>query len=176
MRQGTDWIHWVESRYYSIPSFIRESRAWGVSRGIKPQVLKRMAWGDRIYLVAREKELRAPVIFGYFHLERIQGVRLDKETRARMEAETGKRIRVVSSETSLLVERGCGYCVNGGLYLTTEASVRELANYGEAEGPEIRGKLVIFPKPYPALRNLRPFHGFRPFDGEGFRRNLLDGR
>ena len=176
MRQGTDWIHWVGSKYYSIPSFVRESRAWGVSRRIKPQTLKRMSWGDRVYLVTREKGIKAPVVFGYFHLEKIQGIRLDEETRDRLERETGKRIRVVSNDFSLLVKRGCGYCVDGGLYCTTEASVREVMEYGEIEDPELRGSLVIFPRPYPGLRNLRPFRGFRPFDGEGFRRDLEDKR
>jgi hypothetical protein len=162
----------VGSRYYSIPSFIREARAWGVSRRIKPQTLKRMSWGDRIYLASREKGIKAPVIFGYFHLERVRGIRLDEESRARMEEETGKRVEVSSRDLSLLVKRGCGYCVDGGLYCTTDASVKEVMDYGEAEDPELRGSLVILPKPYPALRNLRPFRGYRPFDGEAFRGDL----
>ena len=176
MRQGTDWIHWVGAKYYSIPGFIQEARAWGVSRRVKPSTLKGMAWGDRVYLVSTEKGIKAPVVFGYFHLEKIRGIRLDEETRDRLEEETGKRIEVVSNDLSLLVKRGCGFCVDGGLYCTTEASVRELTDYGEAEDPELRGSLVTFPKPYPALRNMRPFRGFRPFDGEAFRGDLQDRR
>jgi hypothetical protein len=33
---------------------------------------------------------------------------------------------------------------------------------------KIRGSLVIYPRPFPALRNFRPFRGYRPFDGEAF--------
>ena len=93
---------------------------------IKPGTLRAMAWGDRIYLASREKGLRSPVIFGYFSLEGIKGIRLDEEARARLEEETGKGIEVASHDLSLLVERGCGYCVEGGLYCVTGASVREL--------------------------------------------------
>ena len=167
-----EWIGWVGSKYYSIPGFILEARAWGVSRRIKPGTLKQMSWGDRIYLVSMEKGIKAPVIFGYFYLERVRGIRLDEETRTRMEEETGKRIEVSSRDLVLLVKRGCGYCVDGGLYCTTEAGIEQLVDYAKTEDPEIRGKLVIFPKPYPALKNLRPFRGFRPFDGEAFRGDL----
>ena len=167
-------LHWIGAEYYSIPEFVSEARKWGVSRRIKPQTLKAMEWGERIYLVSREKGLKAPVIFGYFRLERVRGIRLDEETRALLEEETGKRIEVVSSDLSLLVKRGCGYCQTGGLYLTTSASVKELTHYGNPKDPELQGRLVIFPKAYPALKNLKAFRGFRPFDGEAFRRDLAD--
>ncbi len=167
-------LHWLGCEYYTIPEFVSEARKWGVSRRIKPQTLKQMEWGERIYLASREKGLKAPVIFGYFHLERVRGIRLDEETRALLEEETGKRIEVSHSDLSLLVKRGCGYAVTGGLYCMTEASIHELTEYAETEDPEVQGGLVLFPRPYPALKNLKPFRGFRPFDGEGFRRDLAD--
>ena len=166
------WLSWVGVKFYSIKSFIQEARDLGVSRRVKPDTLKRMSWGDRIYLATLERGIKAPVVFGHFHLEKIRGIRLDEETKERLERETGKRIEVVSSDLSLLVKRGCGYCVDGGLYCTTEASVRELTDYGEVEDPEIRGSLGILPKPYPVLRNLRHFRGYRPFDAEAFHKDL----
>ena len=169
-------LHWVGAEFYSIPEFVSEARKWGVNRRVKPQTLKGMNFGDRIYLVSREKGLKSPVIFGYFYLETVRGVRLDEETRERMEEETGKRIEVSQSDLSLLVKRGCGYAVTGGLYCTTDASIQELVDYGETEDPEVQGGLVLFPRPYPALRNLKPFRGFRPFDGEAFRGDLARSR
>lgn len=166
------WLHWTGAQYYTIPEFIREAREWGVSRRIKASILKSMSWGERIYLVGKERGLKRPVVFGFFYLERVKGIRLDEETRAKLEKETGKSIEVVSEDLSLLVKRGCGYCVEGGLYCATEASVEELVDYGDTEDPEIRGKLYILPKPYPALRNLSPFRGYRAFDEDSFRQDL----
>lgn len=170
-----DWLHWVGASY-TIPSFIREAKDWGVSRRIKPATIKQMAWGDRIYLASREKGLKAPVVFGLFYLDTIKGIRLNEDARARMEAETGKHIEVVSHDPALLVRRGCGFCQEGGLYLSTDSEVKDLLDYGEPEDPEVRGKLYVFPRPWVALKNLRPFRGYRPFDGEAFRRDISLGK
>ncbi len=167
-----EWISWVGVKFYSIPSFIREARAWGVSRRLKPSTLKQMNFGDRIYLTSRERGLRSPVVFGYFHLETIKGIRLDGEARARMERETGKTIEVVFNDLSIVVRRMCGYLREGGLYACTEARVEELMDYGETEDPEVRGALVILKRPWPALWSLKPFRGFRPFDGNALRKDL----
>ena len=169
-----DWLHWVGGCYYTIPQFIREARRFGVSRRINPRMLKQMGWGDRIYLAAREKGLKSPVIFGYFHLEKVYGIRLDDEAKRRLESETGKAIEVVDSGPGLSFARGCGMCVEGGLYCITTATVEELTEYGEPETPEVRGKLFIFPKPYPAFKSLSPFRGYRKFDGEAFLKDLAD--
>ena len=139
---------------------------------MKPSTLRQMAWGERVYLSGREKGLKTAVIFAYFYLERVQGIRLDEGARERMERETGKGIEVVSGGPALLVKRGCGYCIDGGLYCITEAGIDKLVDYGESEAPEIRGKLALFPRPYPAIRGLVPFRGFRPFDGDTFRGDL----
>jgi len=73
------WLHWIGNQYYSIRKFIEEARLIGVSRRVPQPVLKKMKWGDMIFLASKEENLKSPVIFGYFRLERIQGVRVDME-------------------------------------------------------------------------------------------------
>lgn len=73
------WLHWIGNQYYSIRKFIEEARLIGVSRRVPRDVLRKMKWGDMIFLASKEKKLKSPVIFGYFRLERIQGVKVDME-------------------------------------------------------------------------------------------------
>jgi len=70
------WLHWIGNQYYTIQSFIDEARVIGVSRRVPEKILKKMKWGDTIFLASKEKHLKSPVIFGYFNLEGIQGVKV----------------------------------------------------------------------------------------------------
>jgi len=73
------WLHWIGNQYYSIEKFINEAELIGVSRRVPQKMLRKMKWGDTIFLASKEKKLKSPVIFGYFKLERIQGVKVDME-------------------------------------------------------------------------------------------------
>ncbi len=73
------WLHWIGNQYYSIREFIKEAELIGVSRRVPEKMLRKMKWGDTIFLASKEKRLKSPVIFGYFRLERIQGVKVDME-------------------------------------------------------------------------------------------------
>lgn len=70
------WLHWIGNQYYTIASFIDEARVVGISRRVPEKILKKMKWGDHIFLASKEKHLKSPVIFGYFKLEGIQGVKV----------------------------------------------------------------------------------------------------
>jgi len=74
------WLHWMGNIYYSIESFIEEARSIGVSRRVPKKTLKKMKWGDTIFLASKEKGLKAPVIFGYFSLHMIQGIKVDMDS------------------------------------------------------------------------------------------------
>jgi len=73
------WLHWIGNQYYSIKTFIEEAELIGVSRRVPEKMLRKMKWGDTIFLASKEKNLKSPVIFGYFKLERIQGIKVDME-------------------------------------------------------------------------------------------------
>ncbi|MQY69682.1 MAG: hypothetical protein GH145_02310 [Firmicutes bacterium] len=70
------------------------------------------------------------------------------------------------------VRRGCGVRVEGGIYIVTDAEIEELADYVDMTNANIEGKLYIFPKPWPALVNLKPFRGFRGFDKTRFFKDI----
>lgn len=74
------WVHWMGNCYYSIESFIKEAKDIGISRRVPKLTLKKMKWGDTIFLTSKEKGLKAPVIFGYFTLHTIQGIKVDIDT------------------------------------------------------------------------------------------------
>ena len=65
------------NEHYTIEEFIKEAELIGVSRRVPEKILKKMKWGDTIFLVSKERRLKTPVVFGYFKLERIQGVKVD---------------------------------------------------------------------------------------------------
>lgn len=71
------WLHWIGNQYYSIKSFIKEARLIGVSRRVPVKALKKMKWGDTIFLASKQKNLKNPVIFGYFRLEKLQGIKVN---------------------------------------------------------------------------------------------------
>ena len=70
------WLHWIGNQYYSIESFIEEARLIGVSRRVPAKALKKMKWGDTIFLTSKEKGIKNPVIFGYFILDKLQGIKV----------------------------------------------------------------------------------------------------
>lgn len=94
-KESRSWLHWIGNQYYSIESFIEEARFVGVSRRVPAKVLKKMKWGNTIFLASKEKGLKNPVIFGYFRLEKLQGIKvnmneLPKHLRDKMKYEKEK--------------------------------------------------------------------------------------
>ncbi len=75
--ESRSWLHWIGNCYYSIRSFIEEARLAGVSRRVPAQALRKMKWGDKIFLASKEKGLKTPVVFGYFKLTRLQGIKVN---------------------------------------------------------------------------------------------------
>lgn len=73
------WLHWIGNQYYTIKSFIEEAKLIGVSRRVPRAVLKKMRWGDIIFLASKKKGLKSPVVFGYFRLEKIEGIKVRRK-------------------------------------------------------------------------------------------------
>ncbi len=105
------WLHWIGNNYYTIASFIREAKKMGVSRRIKPVILKGMEWDTRIYLVSREPGAKAPVIFGFFDITAITGVEIPPDKLKEMIADG--RIDVKEITRTKAEVRGCGRVVLG---------------------------------------------------------------
>lgn len=71
------WLHWIGNKFYSIPEFISEAKRVGVSRRVPSKVLKSMVWKDKIFLASKQPKLKNPVVFGYFTLDKIEGIKVD---------------------------------------------------------------------------------------------------
>lgn len=157
------YIHWVGNQFYSIPSFIYEAKKLGVSRRVSTQTLKKMEWGDKVYLISREKDIKHPVIFGWFKIDKLHGIdtsKLPDDLKPKVVINTGSGHRNV--------RRGCGFVVETGVYAVTEASVEELSDYS-TENTMIKGGLKVFPEPYPMMVSITaPFRGFRLFNEQEF--------
>lgn len=163
----SDWLHWIGNSHYSISSFIKEAREMGVSRRVQPKMLRNMEWGDRVFCASRLPGYKSPVVFGYFILEEVMGVKIDE-----MPDDLKAKVKNVDPGPAIFLERGCGVLVVGAFYATT-ASVEELSEH--AQDPMIVGKgLKVFPKPWPMLAGMPPFRGFRGFDAEGFFSDLQE--
>jgi hypothetical protein len=161
----TVWLHWIGNCYYSISQFIQEAKKMGVSRRISLRTLKKMEWGDKIYLLSREKGIKKPAIFGFFYLIQVEGIEL-KDLPEKLKVS----INVVKASSEV---RGCGTRVHGGIYLMTSASVNQLSEYiPESSNPMIYGALNLLPKPWPILKNLVSFRGFRKFNETAFLEEL----
>lgn len=167
-----DWLHWIGNSYYSIASFIKEAERLGVSRRVPSNVIKKMDFGDRIYCISREPNLKSPVVFGYYDITKFQGLHID----------WGKvpdhlQPRTIEASPFSIQERGCGTIREGGLYAIGIPSVKKLESYvSSVDGdPLAQGALVVYPKPWPMMPTIKPFRGFRPFKGDDFVKALPAG-
>ena len=165
------WLHWIGNAHYSVASFIKEAKKMGVSRRVPQRILRNMEWGDRIYLVSRVPGLKSPVVFGYFEIDRLVGIQIEE-----LPEDLQEKVQNVEDPTSDFMfceQRGCGYVIIGGYYVTS-LGVEELADYA-GEDTQVKGGLKIFKKPWPTLYKMPPFRGFREFDAESFHADLEKG-
>jgi len=161
-----DWIHWIGNKYYTIPEFISEAKRMGVSRRIKKDLLKQMEWHDRIFCASKEKGRTHACIFGYFYVDLILGIKVGD-----LPPEIEVKLHDNLPEAPYSEDRGCGQLQTGACYLTS-AHVEELADY--VEDPQIKSTgLKILPKPWPLMKTLPAFRGFRRFDGKQFLEDVM---
>lgn len=171
-RKPKIWLHWIGNAHYSVANFIKEARKMGVSRRVPMKILRNMEWGDRIYLVSRVPGLRSPVVFGYFEVDRLVGIKIED-----MPDELKNKVENVddpNSDFMFVEERGCGYVIIGGYYVTA-LGVEELAEYAD-EDTMVKGGLKIFPKPWVTLFKMPPFRGFREFNADAFHKDIDEGQ
>jgi hypothetical protein len=160
-----DWIHWIGNKYYTIPEFIKEATEMDVSRRIKKDLLKQMEWGDRIFCASKEKGRAHSCIFGYFFVDQIIGIKVT-------DLPPDVDVKVMNLPFAPFTDqRGCGELEIGACYLTS-AKVEDLAEC--ADEPLLAAKgLKILPKPWPVMKTLPAFRGFRRFDGKQFLEDVM---
>jgi len=119
-------LHYIGKRFYTMGSFIKEAKRYGVSRALPTSVIKKLKWNDKIYVAFYEKDKRGPyaLVFGLFYVQGLNvGNKLVKDAIG-----NDKRLRVVKSvdfsgSGGKTVVRGCGeYSISSVTYVDNELS------------------------------------------------------
>lgn len=154
-----NWLHFVGEKYYTMKSFKEEAYKYGVTRRISMQNLKKMNFGDIVYLAMMKG--KSPVIFGFFVVDGISG--LNPEVVSSVDREL-----IPINMGGRQVQRGCGSYTEGPSFTARSASVNDVVRAVEASSqkckPMVSGQ-------FHAVEELRlkkvPFQqGFRMFDAE----------
>jgi len=162
---GEVWLHYVGSQLYSIESFVREARKYGVSRAIPLNMLGKLRWGEKIYLaqlVRKEvggEERKLARIFGFFTVEWVN-LSCSDELRKAVYDDPRVSAKIISTG-KLRVERACGSYVISAV-ATTSADLETVAKvikekvveFGEKVKVFVGGKLTLI---YPQVEVEAPF-------------------
>ena len=127
------WLHYVGLKSYTLQQFIDEAISLGVQRAISLTHLKRISWGDVVFLAlhTREKvgDRRVPCarIFGFFTVEGISYRLPPKANRILKELIPIEKSKVPTSGD--VIERGCGrYAVAEINYIDpSKVSIQDIA-------------------------------------------------
>jgi len=121
------FLHFVGQGYYDEKGFIAEARKCGVQRKIKLQDLKKINFGDIVFLAfgfRRPKDLKKGLdpakVFGYFKIEKLSG--MEERTLELISKELGVSVEESDNE---MISRGCGTYVLGSS-LTINVPMEEI--------------------------------------------------
>jgi len=157
-----DWIHFIGSKYYSINSFVKEAKEYSINRRISLNNLKRLDFGDRIFLA--QGGSKSSIIFGYFVLTTVSGLPRDVVK----ELEESKCIEFKDSDRKRIL-RGCGSYEVRGSYkiIDSEGFLEVVCNSGIKSKLGIGGEYKPIPLDVNRVKTRIPFmQGYRDFNFE----------
>jgi len=126
----THWIHFIGKSYYSLPRFIKESEAFGISRAVSFSIFKKMEFGDRIILA--QKDGSSTKIFGYFDLTQVIGLGQDTYD----ELKKSGAVQVSNNQPTIVV-RGCGtYIISSSSTVTDGRKFMDIVKNSDPKGHE----------------------------------------
>ena len=121
----TIMLHYVGKRYYTMETFIKEAMKHDVSRALPISVVKKLHWGDKIFLAfdMKSQKGRYALVFGYFY---VQGLNVSNPE-IKKKVNEDERIKVVKRVTfgggGIHVTRGCGdYSISAVSYVDNDVS------------------------------------------------------
>jgi hypothetical protein len=159
------WLHFVGSKYYTIDSFIEESKKLGVTRRVSPQIARRMSYGDRVLLAM--KQGKTPVVFGYFTIDMLTGISGDTMDRLWDCGLTAEDLGLGGK----MVTKGCGTYILGATFTVDCDMATIMAKLEGLTAAEI-GKLMVggtfHVHPYARLKDVPFRQGYRLFDYDSF--------
>jgi len=64
-------LHYIGKRFYTIETFTKEALKHGVSRAMPVGIIKKLHWGDKIYVAFEHKDQngKGALVFGYFYVQ-----------------------------------------------------------------------------------------------------------
>lgn len=172
----SDWMECVGQNNYTIPQFRAEAERYGVTRRVPLSILKIMSWGEMALCVQQEPNIIAFSAFLEYPIQMLSGVSPAAQA-ALAEHYVIEMASPAPEEPE--VERECGSYEQGAMYTIRNATLAEVARFLEGlkkEGVDI-GKPMIgcmpdhvafIDEPYPRIRNLEFFRGFRSYNKEKF--------
>jgi len=139
------WLHYVGRGLYSINTFVREAKKYGVSRAIPLQMLKKLHWGEKIYLAQVKEKLEGgrvvAKVFGYFT---IRGINIGSSDELRKEIFRDERINAKVIRTgNMHVERACGSYIVSATAVTS-ADLETVANVISEKAKEFGESVKVF--------------------------------
>ena len=152
-----DILMWVGYQGYpTIESFVQEAKAMGVCKRIG-KIPGDIVLGETRVLLAHDEgcfsfddadhKVNDAVIFGYFYIDRIEAVARRED---QLDPDLLSRCVLVPYETIIdESERGCGYRVDGGLYLRSAILSHEMVGgiLKETSGLGVYGDLIVLDEP-----------------------------
>ena len=143
-------LHYIGKRYYTMESFTKEAEKYGVSRALPVSVVKKLHWGDKIYVAfdMKSSKGRYALVFGYFY---VQGLNISNPEIRQKLKEDG-RVRIVKEVSyggsgggrGVSVVRGCGsYSIGSVSYVDND--IYELAEVIDdiAKKENIKVKVMV---------------------------------
>ena len=142
------WLHYIGKGLYTIESFVREAKKYGVSRAIPLQMLKKLNWGDKIYLAQSLSKVETDAknevvakVFGYF---RVESVQLSASDKLKSEVYGDERVRAkVVDSGGYTVQRACGSYEVGSIAVTN-ANLSTVAEVIKEKENELGEKAKVF--------------------------------
>lgn len=164
-----NWLHFIGKQYYTMNAFESEAREYQVSRRIALDKLKKMKFGDKIYLFQKARKSHNSIVFGYFTFERILGQIPESLTEELLdEGHLTQTMDFGEPRAGTSVIRGCGSYIMGTGYILRGIDAPALADKLQKYGAT---KVMIggtfFGLPHIAS-DIKFQMGFRPFDYDRF--------
>lgn len=164
-----NWLHFIGKQYYTMNAFESEARECQVSRRIALDKLKKMKFGDKIYLFQKARKAHNSTMFGYFTFERILGQIPDSLINELRRENCFVQARDAGEpRAGTPVNRGCGSYIMGSAYFLHGIDAPELADkLKEHSAQKVMIGGTFFGLPHIAS-DIKFQMGFRPFDFDRF--------
>jgi len=167
-------MNFIGQNNYTIPKFIEEAKKYGITRRVAPLLLRGMSWGDMVLCVQPEPGIEPFSAFIEFPITKLVGI--SEEAQKRLAEEFEVQLTIEAPEEPV-VERECGSYEQGASY-SIDTSLSAIAHRLKELSKEIDiGKIMVgcypeeviyIPEPYPRIRNLKRFRGFRSINRDKF--------